>query len=486
MSGKDEAAFWKGNGRSLSREALFEKTQNMIFVFEKDGTVLEYNPAVTSQLGYEAGDVFRIQEVLRTSFSISGGILVFPEEDTPSFQTVIYRKNETCFPVELKVIQLSLETGHFGLCLARDIQKEPEGRVLQSVPDEMEDILKERNELVASITHELRTPVNGILGMIQNLQDTSLSKDQRESVAIIEQCCQNMNKMINNILDYSKIGAGKFKIDNTKFHFYQMIDNIMKLNLPQIEDKGLSLCCNVAEDIPEELIGDEFHLTQVLNNLLSNAIKFTQIGKITVNVMKTLDEEDLLELFFMITDTGIGISESGKDKIFQSFTQADTSIARRFGGTGLGLSIAKELVTMMNGKIHVESKKARGSTFSFSVRLCKPASLKSPSLVNTSGVIQIGSGEIGVSQIHEFGSEENRQEITANMEKLILCIELGNWERANGFAQNVKNLTALDQPLKRKAFQLQMTIRKENYERAVEEFGILKEAMEQSLENVKR
>lgn len=262
------------------------------------------------------------------------------------------------------------DTGCYGMCYAQNIAKQKEKtKELRYAKVEAEEAHKERNELVANVTHELRTPVNGVMGLATNLLDTDLSPEQKESVEIIRQCCTTMIKIINNILDYSKLQAGKFTIENEEFSFHHMMDNLIKVNTPQVESKGVKLICNVSNDIPDMIIGDELRLTQVLNNLLSNAIKFTSVGQIVVNVVKTVEIDEELELFFMVIDSGIGIAQNEMDKLFKSFSQVDASITRRFGGTGLGLNIVKDLVEMMGGSVNVESEKGKGSTFSFSIRV---------------------------------------------------------------------------------------------------------------------
>lgn len=259
-----------------------------------------------------------------------------------------------------------------------------------------------------------------------------------------------------------------------------MMDNIVKVNRTQAESKGLKLICNVGEDIPELMTGDELRVTQVLNNLLSNAIKFTSMGQVTLNVVKSFETEEELELFFMVTDSGIGISEEEKDKLFKSFSQVDASITRKFGGTGLGLSIVKNLVEMMGGDINVESEKGKGSTFSFSIKVKKivseednkteekteKAEEKTEYSFNYSGGFQLDEEE-EENNLYKLGSEENIKAIDENCEKLVLCIEMENWNRANSFADTIKLLVA-DDPmnLKRKAFRLQMTVRKGDHQAA--------------------
>lgn len=468
--------------------SLLNVPEEMIFFFEPDGFVCERNHLVTSQLEYEEEEALYIQEVFRSVFEMEGGkVKLAGKPEKERFETAVYRKNQTCIPASAYICFLDEdETGCYGMCCARNIGKYKEtAKDLISAKVEVEEVHKERNEFVANVTHELRTPVNGVMGLAQNLMATDLSSEQRESVEIIKQCCSNMIKIINNILDFSKLQSGKFTIEYNEFSFHQMMDKLVKVNMPQAESKGIKLICNVSADIPDMIIGDELRLTQVLNNLLSNAIKFTSVGQIVINVVKTVDLDEEFELFFMVIDTGIGIAEEEMDKLFKSFSQVDASITRRFGGTGLGLSIVKNLVEMMGGSVNVESEKGKGSTFSFSVRVKKTEPdtssrtediKESPYLFNL-GDISVDDEEEG-AELYILGSAENIREINANMEKLVICIEMENWDRADTFADNIKQLVAEDtMNLKRKAFRLQMTVRKGAHEAAIEQYNELKRAI---------
>ena len=475
-------------------EALFLETRNLIVFFERDGRVSEINKEGYKYLGYEPEEELNIQDIFRTCISVDkDGVFLTENEYGKSFDTVVYRKNETCFSVSSYFVKLNDDTGCYGACIANNIVKEKETiKELMSAQVEAEEAHKERNKFVANVTHELRTPVNGVMGLAQNLLDTELNSEQRESVKIIEKCCQNMIKIINNILDFSKLQAGKFTIENREFSFHELMDKMVKVNRPQVEDKGLKLVCSVASDIPDMIVGDELRLTQVLNNLLSNAIKFTAVGQIVVNVTKTMEIDDTIELFFMVIDTGIGIADNERDKLFKSFSQVDASITRKFGGTGLGLSIVKSLVNMMGGDINVESQKGKGSTFSFSVRMKKAGkSEEAEDKENTQALEEkkqsysfyLGSApeetEDEEDQLYKLGSQENIKALKDNMEKLVLCIEMENWERANSFADIVKQLVAEDtMNLKRKAFRLQMTIRKGDHDNSLIEYNELKSAIE--------
>ncbi|HBA97718.1 MAG TPA: hypothetical protein DCZ23_06385, partial [Lachnospiraceae bacterium] len=186
--------------------------------------------------------------------------------------------------------------------------------------------------------------------------------------------------------------------------------------------------------------------------------------------------------FFMVIDSGIGIAQNEMDKLFKSFSQVDASITRRFGGTGLGLNIVKDLVEMMGGSVNVESEKGKGSTFSFSIRVKRADADNTDILEESTYSFNLGSvsdeEELQPDEIYKLGSAENIKEIKANMEKLVICIEMENWDRANTFAENIKQLVAEDtMNLKRKAFRLQMTVRKGAHEDAIKQYEELKDAM---------
>lgn len=468
-------------------EFLFEGTSDMIFYFSDTGLVKECNTNAYEQLGFSEEEDIWLQDIFRTCIKVYDDRLIFQYGMfEQSFETTIYRKNQSCFPVQVRVAMLPEDTGRYGICRAFSIaQKVDLERRLALAKETVESVNKERDEMVANVTHELRTPVNGVMGLAQNLLDTELTLVQKENVELINHCCKNMIKIINNILDFSKLQANKFTIEEREFSFYRMMDTLVKTNQPAVESKGLRLVCNVSDDIPDRMIGDELRLAQILNNLLSNAIKFTSVGQVLVNCILSMDMPDEMELFFMVIDSGIGISEEEKDKLFKSFSQVDASITRRFGGTGLGLSIVKSLVQMMGGDVNVESEKGKGSTFSFSVKVRKVQQQEQEE-ISAAGGFSFNMETItdtvqqDISEIFKLGSEENVQEILTNMEKLVLCIEMENWEKANDFAENIKQLVADDtMNLKRKAFRLQMTLRKGDHETSIREYAILKEAVEE-------
>ena len=237
---------------------------------------------------------------------------------------------------------------------------------------------------------------------------------------------------------------------------------------------------DIDEKIPRKLIGDELRLVQILNNLLSNAIKFTTVGYVNVVVGMTRRVNDEVELFFMVRDSGIGISQKEQDRLFQSFSQVDASITRRFGGTGLGLAITKQLVELMHGDIHVQSEKGKGSAFSFSVKLKSEQVLddkQSQVYVNWADYVNKEDNK-GTDLIMQFGGTENKEELKKRMEKLVLSIELGAWDKAEMLASTVKALVEQgDDDLKRQVLRLEMAIRKSNHDKSMDMYEKLKTAL---------
>lgn len=247
-------------------------------------------------------------------------------------------------------------------------QLEAQNIELQEARDEAEAASRTKSEFLANMSHEIRTPMNGIVGMVELMQGTDLERFQKDYLNTISDSADALLEILNDILDVSKIEAGKLELESTDFVLFKVFDGVMKIMAMRAHQKGLELSCHLATGLPPVVVGDPVRLRQIVVNLVGNAIKFTAEGEVAVSVGFEVVSEKKVALHVAVRDTGVGIPKDKQDLIFQAFSQADASTTRRFGGTGLGLTICTQLTQMMGGRIWVESEQGVGSTFQFEVQ----------------------------------------------------------------------------------------------------------------------
>ena len=368
--------------------SIIGSAMDAIITFDAKQRVTLFNSAAERMLGYSAAEAIGqplerfIPERFRSAHH--GHVLTFGVSQRVNHDMGMIhpisglRADGQEFPIEASIAQIETAGEKIFTIILRDItQRRRAEEALADARDQALAASRLKSEFLATVSHEIRTPMNGVIGMAELLIETQLDAEQREFAETISSSAHALLAIINDILDYSKIEAGKLAIESAELSVSELLDGVMRLLSSRAGAKNLLLSTELAGDVPARVRGDAGRLRQVLLNLVGNAIKFTRRGSVAVRVSVDEARAEAFVLRFTVSDTGIGIAPAIRQRLFQPFVQADGSVTRKYGGTGLGLAISKSLAELMGGAIGCESSEGQGSTFWFTAR-CDAAASRAP------------------------------------------------------------------------------------------------------------
>ncbi|HEV8068245.1 MAG TPA: ATP-binding protein, partial [Planctomycetaceae bacterium] len=367
------------------KNAIVQTALDAVVGMGADGRINSWNSQAEQMFGYSAREALgrlMAETIIPERFRAqhAAGFRRYQETGVSKvvntrIEIAALRRDGKEFPAELSIAAIR-EGAEANFCgFVRDITDRLQAAEnLRHAKEAAEKANSAKSEFLANMSHEIRTPMNGILGMTELLLDTDLTAEQHESLDLVKSSAESLMRVINDILDYSKIEAGKLDLDPVEFQLRDALEDTLKTLALRAHRKGLELTCEIAEDVPVRVIGDPGRLRQVVVNLVGNAIKFTEAGEVVVRAQLRSQSTDGFQLHFEVADTGIGIPPEKQQLIFDPFSQADGSTTRRFGGTGLGLTISSRLVALMGGRIGIASQPGCGSTFHFDANFARAKS----------------------------------------------------------------------------------------------------------------
>ena len=358
---------------------LYENANDLIYTHDMEGHFTSINRAVERVFGIppEAALQMNMRDVVSPEYLTTVHKMMEQKvaENIPTrYEIEIVTPAGVRIPIEVSSRIITLNGRPVGVQgIARDITERKRAEALQKIAhDAALESVRLKSQFLANMSHEIRTPLNGVIGMTHLLLGTDLTAKQMDFVETIQNSGETLLKIINEILDLSKIEAGKMTLENIELNLEVLVDQVITMFAERAHSKGLELVTHIQKNVPKTLLGDPVRIRQIITNLVANGIKFTDKGMVTLQISLLHEENETATVQFKITDTGIGIPTDLQSRLFRPFSQADGSTTRRYGGTGLGLAICKQLTELMGGEIDVESYPGQGSTFRFSIPLARP------------------------------------------------------------------------------------------------------------------
>ncbi|SDH19450.1 response regulator [Propionivibrio dicarboxylicus] len=383
--------------------------QDAIVILDEKDVVQFWNDAASRIFGYDTDEMLGqvlhdhvVPERYRQSYE--SGLARLRDDDNDgavgkTLELIARRKNGEEFPIEVSMSVLRYQNEWMAIGIVRDISEhkriiaeldqhrhhlehevtERTGE-LEQAKDAAEAANRAKSAFLANMSHEIRTPMNAVLGMAHLLLRSELAPQQRDQMQKMLASGQHLLGILNDILDYSKLEAGKMSIEHIAFTLEDAVNDVANLSAEQAAAKRLEIIIDIAPDVPPRIVGDPMRIRQILANYLSNAVKFTERGDITLRVTRMAKDDNGVLLRFSVRDTGIGLDTAQREQLFRSFHQADSSITRKHGGTGLGLAISRNLAALLGGEVGVESVAGQGSTFWFTARVGIAADASPPTV----------------------------------------------------------------------------------------------------------
>ena len=470
---------------------LYDICYSMLLIYDQKGNVVRWNDMAQKMLNYD--DVLKqtnMASLLPSIYRIDEGTMVTDETSRNAIiKTMLNRRNLPCLPVTVKMASVDIDGVFFGVCAILDLtewignKKESEFNKVE-LSNPLVDQLIRKTEILAKISHELKVPVNGIYGLTEELEEEIKGEEYQDSFRLMKECCVNMKKMIDRILEYETLSNGVVILYEEEVDLHRLLANVIALHKPLAEEKGLHLYTNISKKIPRILFSDHNKIAAILNNLLSNAIKFTQIGYISLSITCAKIQPHLMTLLIAVVDTGIGIDMKQQEAIFHPFKQGGSHINQMYGGTGLGLAIVQQLVTLMKGTIQVNSVKGEGSEFivSIQVKLEQDENQKDLEHVTQEEHLEEMLQEMRthfvmdvekrhyerILKVKCYNTRENKDEIVHNIDRIKQCVKNQNWEETDACFVTLKHLIPRSQvEIYEKLLKIELSVRRKEINRTL-------------------